>query len=69
MTKFTLKAARVNVGLTQKKAAMILGVATETIRNWEKGKSFPRSKKHLDELCQMYGISYDDINFLPVKNA
>ena len=36
MPKITLKAARVNAGLTQQEVANELDVALSTVRNWEK---------------------------------
>lgn len=39
--KITLKAARVNAKLSQAQAAEKLGVSEVTIRNWEKGVTFP----------------------------
>ena len=39
--KLTLKAARINAGLTQKKAAEKLGVTEQTISNWENGITYP----------------------------
>ena len=64
MLKITLVAARVNARFTQKEVADILGVSNKTICSWEKGKSFP-SPKQIDVLCKLYGISYDNIIFLP----
>ena len=64
----TLKAARVNVGLTQKKAAMLLGVSKETISNWERGLYFP-DVKNIRRLEKTYGVSYNDLTFLPKNNA
>lgn len=62
MAKITLKAARVNVGLTQVEAAEKLGVSASTIRNWEKGCSFPKPPQIM-VLCKLYGVSYDNIFF------
>lgn len=68
LMKITLKAARVNKGLTQEKAAFKIGVAKYTISNWERGRSYP------DALCikkieKVYEINYNDIIFLPKNNA
>lgn len=41
--KITLKAARVNAGLTQQEMADFLVVNRATVHNWETGKSVPRS--------------------------
>ena len=62
--KISLKAARVNVGLTQTDAAELIGVNVNTIKNWECGKSFP-NQPMIDRLCSVYGLAYDQINFLP----
>lgn len=64
MGKITLKAARVNADMTQAEAAEELGVAVSTIKNWEKGTTFPK-QPHILAMCQLYGVSYDAINFLP----
>lgn len=64
MQKMTLKAARVNVGLTQADVAKALNVNVKTVCSWETGKSFP-SVDRLEEICALYNCSYDDLNFLP----
>lgn len=64
MLKITLKAARINVGLSQKQVAKILGVSNKTIHSWESGGTSPGAK-HIDSLCNLYQVSYNDINFLP----
>ena len=62
----TLKAARVNSGITQEQAAKMMGVSRSLIQNWERGKSFPDAM-HLKKIETAYGVSYDDIIFLPFK--
>ena len=64
MIKITLKAARINTGLGQKDVARILGVSNKTISSWENGYTFPPADK-INAICKLYGISYDDIIFLP----
>lgn len=64
----TLKAARVNVGLTQKKASIALGVSKETVSNWERGLSFP-DVENIRKLESTYGINYNELIFLPTNNA
>lgn len=58
----TLKAARVNAGLTQVEAARALEIAVDTIRQYEAGKTFP-DVPTLKKIEKVYGISYNDINF------
>lgn len=60
----TLKAARVNAGLRLKDAAEKLGVTDSTLRNWERGKTFP-SVPQIGAIESLYKISYADIIFLP----
>lgn len=62
MTKISLKSARVNAGLTQKQAAEALNIAVSTLRNWEKGITFPKQPE-IEKLCALYGTSYDYVNF------
>ncbi len=64
MAKMTLKAARVNVGLTQKAAAKKFDVSNKTLFNWENGLSFPDASK-IPLICDAYRVSYDDLIFLP----
>ena len=63
MAKMNLKAARVNAGYTQKKAAEMLNVSNKTLCKWENGTSFPNAKK-IELICETYNVSYDDIIFL-----
>ena len=64
MPKITLKAARVNVGLNQQEAAKALKVDKSTLSSWERGVTFPTADQ-IALLCELYGVSYDHINFLP----
>lgn len=59
----TLKAARVNAGLTQKKAAEMLGISEFTLINYEKGKSSP-DVHTLKKIENLYGVPYHRIIFL-----
>lgn len=62
MRKFTLKAARVNANMTQADVARELDVAVSTVRNWEKGITFPKQPV-IEKLSALYGIPYDYIDF------
>ena len=42
MDKITMKAARVNKGLTQENVAKIMNVSRNTVYMWEKGKVKPK---------------------------
>lgn len=62
MEKLTLKAARVNAGLTQPEAAEKIGVSVTTLLSYEKGTSFPdvRTVKRIEDA---YGVEYRDLQF------
>ena len=62
--KITLKAARVNVGLTQEDVAKKLNKSENTIVNYENGKSTPDIETG-KALAALYGLSVDDLIFLP----
>lgn len=60
----TLKAARVNKGLSQKEAAKKIGISVDTLSNYERGKSFP-DVPTIQRIEQVYECLYYDIIFLP----
>ena len=62
MVKMTLKAARVNAGLSQKEAAKALGISNKTLCNWETGKNAP-NQRYIESICILYGIPYDCLFF------
>lgn len=59
----SLKAARVNAGLTQTELAKRLGVSKVTYWKWEAGKAEPKVTQ-FDRICEICGVSKQDI-FLP----
>lgn len=67
MFKITLEAARVNAGYTQKEVAKLMHISNKTLQNWESGKSYPNAEK-IAEICELYNIHYDCINFLPNRS-
>ncbi|MBI1711091.1 helix-turn-helix transcriptional regulator [Lactobacillus crispatus] len=62
MKKITLKAARVNCGLSQKEAAKELGIAESTLYKWESGKNKPNSK-YLPRIEAVFKMPVDSIIF------
>lgn len=64
----TLKSARVNKGLTQVKAAELIGITVDTLSNYERGKSFP-DVPVIQKIEEVYGVSYSDLIFLPKNNG
>lgn len=68
MSKMTMKAARVNAGLTQKEAAKRLKVSNKTLCNWENYISIPKADK-IEAICALYNTQYDNIIFFTRNNA
>lgn len=62
--KITLKAARVNAGLTQEEVAKKVKKSKNTIVNYESGKRSPDMVTG-KALAELYGCSVDDLIFLP----
>lgn len=58
--KMTLKAARVNAGLTQTEFADALGVSKMTVFEWENGKRRVRPV-YMPLIARVTGVSVDDI--------
>jgi DNA-binding XRE family transcriptional regulator len=64
--KLSLKAARVNAGYSQKQASKELKISNKTLCSWENGRSVPNAH-YVGKLCDLYGVSYDNLNFLPTN--
>ena len=62
--KITIKAARVNAGLTQDEVAAQINKSKNTILSYEKGRSIPDIETG-KALAKLYGVSIDDLIFLP----
>ena len=64
----TLKSARVNKNLSLKEAAELIGISVATIANYEMGKRFP-DIPIIKKIEEVYGINYNEINFLLKNNG
>lgn len=58
--KVTLKGMRVSRGLKVQEVAEIIGVSADTIYNYEKGNTEPRTAT-LNKLLDLYGFSYTQL--------
>ena len=65
--KITLRAARVNADLTLEVAAKELGITKNTLISYEKYRTVPDMTMGT-AMASLYGISVDDLIFLP-KNC
>ena len=59
-----LQAARNNCGLSQESVAQTLQVSTQTVRNWEAGRTEP-SALHKDQLDSLYGSFANEVFIEP----
>lgn len=64
-TKFTLRTARERQKLTQEEAARKIGVSTDTLGNYERGKSYPDIPV-LRKIEEVYETPYEQLIFLPL---
>ena len=62
----TLRMTRELLGKKKEKAAKLIGVSTDTLGNYERGKSYPDIPV-LRKIEEVYGIPYDRIIFLPLN--
>lgn len=60
MPEITLKAARINAGLTQKELGKTLGISNTTVNSWENGDTEP-TLTQLREISRLSGIPMDFI--------
>jgi len=66
--KYSLRAIRINKGVTQEEAAQNIGVSVETLANYEKGNTYP-DIPILKRMEVYYGVSYNDIDFFCNENT
>jgi len=64
-TKMTLKMSRELLGYTQEKAAKMIGISTDTLGNYERGKSYP-DVPVLRRIEEVYDVPYERLIFLPL---
>lgn len=62
----SLKAARINKNLTQREAALLIGVSVAALANYEKGASFP-DVPVIMKIEKVYELPYSEINFFPKR--
>ena len=67
LEKFSLKALRVNAGMTVKEAAKELEIHEQTLISWEKGKTYP-TVADIPKIEKLYGVTYDHIEFFLQNN-
>lgn len=63
MEKATLKALRINKGLTLEQASKELEINIVTLSSYENAKTFP-DVQTINKILDLYETTYDNINFL-----
>lgn len=66
--KWTLKAIRSNLGLTQTEMAKELDISKETYMNYENYRTYP-DVNVVKKIIYLSNINFDDIIFLPDEYA
>ena len=61
--KLTLKAARVNAGLTQKQLASFMGISESTMIKWEKSNGKDIKLGDFEKLCKILKVDTHQIIF------
>lgn len=61
--KYTLKAIRVNSGLSQTEAAKKLGISQQTLSSWENGTTFPLVPD-VYKIEELYKTPFAEIKFM-----
>lgn len=67
MPKITLSAARINAGLTQQDVSEKLKITPKTLSRWENYQAYPNVETAF-KLCKLYGVTLDDVSFLPSES-
>lgn len=62
MDKITIKAARVNAGMTQQDLAEKMGVHRMTVASWESNPASMQIKE-AEQLCSILGVAFSQIFF------
>ena len=60
--KISLKAARINAGMTQPQVAKALNKSVATIQSYESGRTIP-TWDTVQQMTSLYGIDVDHLNF------
>ncbi len=66
MRTYSLKAMRINLGLTMEEASKLIGISKYTLLNYEKFRTTP-DNEILTKIMNAYNVSYNEIRFIPNK--
>lgn len=60
--QLTLKAIRINKGLTQEEASKMIGISVDTLGKYERGLTYP-DIPILKRIEEVYEVNYNNIDF------
>ena len=66
MRRYSLKALRVDSGMSLEEAADKIGISKYTLYNYEHFKTQPNTKK-INKILEVYKVGIDEIRFVPNK--
>lgn len=62
MERMSMKAVRIDRGITQAQLAKALNVNKKTVSSWEQGKTHPKLDK-IEAICEVLNVPYDGIRW------
>ncbi len=65
--QISLKAARINRGITQAAAAQLIGCSRLSLGRWESGEIYPKNK-WVKKICEVYEMCEEDLELEPWRN-
>ena len=64
MKLYSLKAVRINLGLTLEEASKLIGISKYTLFNYEHFKTVPNAE-NIRKIERAYDINYNELRFVP----
>lgn len=62
MERMSMKAVRIDRGITQAELAKAINVNKKTVSSWEQGKTRPKLDK-IEAICKALNVPYDSIRW------
>lgn len=62
MERMSMKALRIDRGMTQAEFAAAVNVTKKTVGSWENGKTRPKLDK-IDVICEVLNVPYDNVRW------
>ncbi len=62
MDRMSMKALRIDRGMTQEEFASAVNVTKKTVGSWENGKTHPKLDK-IEIICEVLNVPYDSVRW------